>query len=52
MNPATPARPTRPSKELPQQVDTDNQEHQNMLEKFGIEPQQLISRFTGGGLGL
>lgn len=38
-------------KELPQQVDTDNQQHQNLLQKFGIDPQQLISKF-GGSFGL
>ena len=35
--------------ELPQQVDTDNQQHQQLLQKFGINPQDLISRFTSGG---
>ena len=35
-------------RELPQQVDTDNQEHQQLLQKFGINPQDLISQFTGG----
>jgi DNA-binding protein H-NS len=37
--------------ELPQQVDTDNSEHQNLLQKFGIDPQDLISQF-GGKFGL
>lgn len=37
--------------ELPQQVDTDNNEHQNLLQKFGVDPQQLISKF-GGNFGL
>jgi DNA-binding protein H-NS len=36
--------------ELPQQVDTDNQQHQQLLQKFGINPQDLIARFTGGGI--
>lgn len=35
--------------ELPQQVDTDNQQHQQLLEKLGISPQDLIARLTGGG---
>lgn len=35
--------------QLPQQVDTENQEHQSLLQQFGISPQDLISRFTGGG---
>ncbi|MDP9417131.1 MAG: hypothetical protein M3P48_04705 [Actinomycetota bacterium] len=36
--------------ELPQQVDTD--QHAGLLEKLGISPQDLLSRFTGGGGGL
>ncbi|HEY9656095.1 MAG TPA: hypothetical protein V6C50_11450 [Crinalium sp.] len=35
--------------ELPQQVDTDNQQHQQLLQKFGINPQDLLTRFTSGG---
>lgn len=34
--------------ELPQQVDTDNQQHQQLLQKFGINPQDLITRFVSG----
>ena len=34
--------------ELPGQVDTDNAEHQNLLQRFGIHPMDLISKFTGG----
>lgn len=37
--------------ELPQQVDTDNSEHQNLLQKFNIDPQQLISKL-GNKFGL
>jgi DNA-binding protein H-NS len=37
--------------ELPQQVDTDNSEHQNLLQKYGINVQDLISQF-GGKFGL
>ena len=37
--------------ELPQQVDTDNGEHQSLLQKFGVNPQDLLSKFSGG-LGL
>jgi hypothetical protein len=41
--------------ELPGQVDTDSPEHQNLLQRFGIDPQQLIQKFMGGrnipGLG-
>jgi hypothetical protein len=34
-------------KELPDQVDTD--QHAGLLAKFGVDPQDLIKRFTGGG---
>ena len=34
--------------ELPDQVDTD--QHASLLERFGLNPQELISRFTGSGL--
>jgi hypothetical protein len=37
--------------QLPGQVDTDNQEHQNLLQKFGVNPQDLIAKFMGGGGG-
>jgi hypothetical protein len=33
--------------ELPDQVDTD--QDANLLEKFGINPQDLIQKFMGGG---
>jgi hypothetical protein len=36
--------------ELPDQVDTD--QHANLLQKFGIDPQALIQRFMSGGGGL
>jgi hypothetical protein len=39
--------------ELPDQVDTD--QHGGLLEKFGLNPQDLIGRLgggLGGGLGL
>lgn len=35
--------------ELPQQVDTDDPQHQDLLDRFGIDPSELIGRFTGGG---
>ena len=38
--------------ELPQQVDTEKTEHQNLLQKFGINPQDLISKLGGGSFGL
>ncbi len=34
-------------KEMPQQVDTEKDK--GLLDKFGINPQDLISKFTGGG---
>ena len=36
--------------ELPDQVDTD--QHAGLLQKFGINPMDLISKFGGGGGGL
>ena len=33
--------------ELPDQVDTDKDG--GLLEKFGLDPQDLIQKFTGGG---
>jgi hypothetical protein len=33
--------------QLPDQVDTD--QHSGLLQQLGIDPQELISRFTGGG---
>lgn len=35
--------------ELPDQVDTD--QHAGLLDKFGINPADLIAKFTGGGGG-
>ncbi len=35
--------------ELPQQVDPA--QHSGMLSKFGLEPQELIAKFAGGGGG-
>ncbi len=37
------------NQELPDQVDTD--QHGGLLEKFGLSPADLISRFAGGGGG-
>jgi hypothetical protein len=34
------------SRELPDQVDTDRDA--GLLERFGIRPDELLSRFTGG----
>jgi hypothetical protein len=33
-------------RELPDQVDTD--QHADMLERFGVNPQELIGKMTGG----
>jgi predicted PhzF superfamily epimerase YddE/YHI9 len=33
--------------ELPDQVDTD--QHANLLQKFGLDPQDLVQKFMGGG---
>jgi hypothetical protein len=33
--------------ELPDQVDTDRD--QGLLQRFGVDPQELLQRFTGGG---
>jgi hypothetical protein len=33
--------------ELPDQVDTD--QDAGMLQRFGLDPQELLQRFTGGG---
>jgi hypothetical protein len=34
--------------ELPDQVDTD--QHADLLDRFGLDPKELLGRFTGGGL--
>jgi hypothetical protein len=36
--------------ELPDQVDTD--QHAGLLERFGLNPAELLQRLTGGGGGL
>jgi hypothetical protein len=35
--------------ELPDQVDTD--QHAGLLQKFGINPMDLVAKFAGGGGG-
>lgn len=37
------------AQELPDQVDTD--QHAGLLGKFGLNPADLIAKFTGGGAG-
>ena len=34
--------------ELPDQVDTD--QHADLLQRFGLDPQELLQRFMGGGI--
>lgn len=34
--------------ELPQQVDTDDPQHTNLLQKLGIDPMDLAKKFMGG----
>jgi hypothetical protein len=34
--------------ELPDQVDTD--QHADLLQRFGLDPQELLQKFMGGGL--
>ncbi|WP_337059787.1 hypothetical protein [Kineococcus sp. G2] len=35
--------------QLPGQVDTE--QHSGLLSKFGVDPSELIAKFTGGGGG-
>ena len=35
------------AQQLPDQVDTD--QHAGLLQQFGIDPQELIQKFMGGG---
>ena len=35
--------------ELPDQV--DHEQHSDLLQKYHIDPQELIQKFGGGGLG-
>jgi hypothetical protein len=34
--------------ELPDQVDTDNDQHQNLLQRLGVDPGALVQQFLGG----
>jgi hypothetical protein len=36
------------AQELPDQVDTD--QHADLLDRFGLDPKELLGRFTGGGM--
>ncbi len=44
------AKAQQADQELPQQVDTD--QHAGLLEKLGLNPQDLIAKFAGGSGGL
>jgi hypothetical protein len=35
------------AQQLPDQVDTD--QHAGLLQQFGIDPQELVQKFMGGG---
>ena len=50
--PGDPDKADQARDELPGQVDTDNAEHQNLLQRFGIDPQDLIAKLAGGRFGL
>ncbi len=43
------AKASQAESELPGQVDTD--EDAGLLAKFGIDPQDLIAKLAGGGIG-
>jgi len=43
------AKARQADQELPQQVDTE--QHSGLLQKFGLDPQDLVARLGGGGLG-
>ena len=32
------------AQQLPDQIDTDNSEHQNLLSKFGVDPSDLVGK--------
>ena len=42
---------TQADQELPDQIDADNDDHKNLLQKFGLNPSDLIGKLTGGGDG-
>jgi hypothetical protein len=42
-------RVSQADQELPEQVDTD--QHAGLLEKFGLDPAEIISKLGGGALG-
>jgi hypothetical protein len=48
--PGDPDKAGEAERELPDQVDTDNGEHQSLLQRFGIDPQDLLGNL-GKSLG-
>jgi hypothetical protein len=50
--PGDPDRTDQARDELPQQIDTDNPEHQNLLQRLGIDPQDIVAKLAGGSFGL
>ena len=43
------AKARQADQELPQQVDTE--QHSGLLQKLGLDPQDLVAKLGGGGLG-
>jgi hypothetical protein len=43
------AKARQADQELPKQVDTE--QHGGLLQKLGLDPQDLVARLGGGGLG-
>jgi hypothetical protein len=43
------AKARQADQELPQQVDTE--QHAGLLQKLGLDPQELVAKLGGGGLG-
>ena len=50
--PGDPDKTDQARDELPQQIDTDNPEHQNLLQRLGIDPQDIVAKLAGGSFGL
>ena len=43
------AKAQQADQELPGRIDTDSSEHQNLLQRLGVDPGALIQKFLGGG---
>jgi hypothetical protein len=50
--PGDPDQTDRARDELPDTVDTEREEHRNLLEQLGINPADLVSKLAGGSFGL